>query len=144
MAATKFQMHVSPLPDKRYQRTSNGFTPKLWGPAFQRNYCRYCTTKPEVEQSKMAAIELQMHVSPLPDKISTKFQLLAVFGVQHSIGTYRKLCYSTGSGLSKMASAKLQMHVSPLPNLWCFTLPLRSHSIPTRRNRFEAVKKFKE
>ena len=35
MAATKFQMYVSPLPDKRYQRNSDGFM--FWGPAFQRD-----------------------------------------------------------------------------------------------------------
>ena len=37
MVATKFQMHVSPLPDKRYQRNSNGFTPMFWGPVVQRD-----------------------------------------------------------------------------------------------------------
>ena len=46
------------------------------GLAFHWDIREDYATKPELENSKMAASELQMHVTPLPDKISTKFQRL--------------------------------------------------------------------
>ena len=49
------------------------------GPAIHWNLQEDYTNKPEVEKSKMAASELQMHVSPLTDKISTEFQRLYLF-----------------------------------------------------------------
>ena len=58
-AATKLQMHVSPLPDKRYQRNSNGFTPMFWGPAFQRDQCGYCTIKPEVNYPRWRPLNIK-------------------------------------------------------------------------------------
>jgi len=36
----------------------------------------YYATKPEVDKTNRAASKLKMHVSPLPDKISAKFQRL--------------------------------------------------------------------
>ena len=50
--------------------------PCCWRLAFHWDSWENCATKPEVEKFKMAASKLQMLVSPLPDKISTKFQRL--------------------------------------------------------------------
>ena len=46
------------------------------GSAIHWNLWEDYTNKPEVEKSKMAASKLRMHVSLLPDKLSTKFQRL--------------------------------------------------------------------
>ena len=78
MAASVHQMHVSPLPDKistKFQRLCLCFR----GIAFHWDIREDYAIKPELEKSKMAAFKLQMHVSPLPDKISTKFQPLYLF-----------------------------------------------------------------
>ena len=56
----------------RYQRKSKCFRDL----AFQWDFREYSATKPEVVKSKMAASKLQMRVSPLSDKISTKLQRL--------------------------------------------------------------------
>jgi len=75
MATAKLQMYVSPLPDKiptKFQRLYLCFR----GPAFQWDSREYYATKPEVEKTNMAASKLEMHVSSLPDEISTKFQRL--------------------------------------------------------------------
>ena len=75
MAASKLQVHVSPVPDE----TSTKFR-RLYlcfrGLAFHWDSWEYYATKPDVEKFKMAASKLQMHVSLLPDKISTKFRRL--------------------------------------------------------------------
>ena len=75
IAASKLQIHFSPLPDKistKFQRLHLC----LRGPAFHWDSWEYYATKQEVEKSKMAASNFQIHSSPLSDKISTKFQRL--------------------------------------------------------------------
>jgi len=69
------KMHVSPLPGEistTFQRLYLCFL----GPAFHWDSREYYATKPEVENTNKAASKLQMHVSPLPDEISAKFQRL--------------------------------------------------------------------
>ena len=56
--------------------TTNPKHPFLGGSAIHWNLWEYCAIKLAVKKSKMAASKLQMHVSPLPDKLSTKFQRL--------------------------------------------------------------------
>ena len=108
-------MHVSPLPDKittKFQRLYQCFR----SPAFHWDIREDYATKPELEKSKMAASELQMHVSPLPDKISTKFQRLYQFFSRSSIslGLMKILWDRTGSGKFKMATSQLLLRVSAL------------------------------
>ena len=59
--------------------------------AFQWDNSQYCTTKVEgtgSEKSKMAAYTTEMHISQLPDQITTRFQCYTcVFRVEHSNGT---------------------------------------------------------
>ena len=77
MAASKLLIHRSPLPDKistKFQRLYLYFR----GPAFHWDSWKYYATKPEVEKFKMAASKLQIHISLLPEKISTKFQRLHI------------------------------------------------------------------
>jgi len=65
----------------------------------------------------MADSKLEMHVSPLPDKITTKFKRqYPCFRSYtfHWVGPMRILCDQTGSGKYKMAASKLEMHVSSL------------------------------
>jgi len=69
VAASKLQMHVFPLADNistKFQRLNLCY----WGLTFRLDPWEYDATKPEVEKSKMAASKLQIHVFPLPDKIS--------------------------------------------------------------------------
>jgi len=61
-----FEMIVSPLSDNIstvFQRLHLCFQ----GPASHWNPREYYATKPEVDNTNMAASKLEMHVSPLPD-----------------------------------------------------------------------------
>ena len=60
----------------------------------------YCATKPEVEKSNMVTSKRQMRVSPLPDKMSTKFPRLYTYVCGSSIPLVLVgiLCDHTGSG----------------------------------------------
>ena len=79
---------ISARRQDRYEiLTASATTPTFWGSSNPLELVEILCDQTGSGKSKMAATILQMHVSPLPDKISTKFQLLAVFGIQHSIGT---------------------------------------------------------
>jgi len=88
MAASKPKMHVSSLTDQisaKFQRLYLCFL----GPAFHWDSREYYATKPAVEYSNMAASILEMHVSALPDKISSKFlRLYLFFGFRLPNGTH--------------------------------------------------------
>ena len=71
----KLRAVVSPLPDKistKFQQLYHHFR----DPAIHSDLWKYGATKPEVDKCKMASTKLHMHVSPLSDKLSTKFQRL--------------------------------------------------------------------
>ena len=115
MVASKLQMHVSSLPDKistKFRRLCLCFR----GLAFHWDSSHDYATKPEVVKSKMAASELQMHVSPLPDKISKKFQRLYLFfrGVAFHKDSWKY--YETKPEVEKfkMATSQLLLRVSAL------------------------------
>jgi len=75
MATSEFEMNASPLVDKistKFQRLHLYFR----GPASHWNTRKYYSTKQEVRKSKLADLKLEMYLSPIPDKISTKFQRL--------------------------------------------------------------------
>ena len=77
MTASKLQVYVSPLPDEistKFRRLYLCFR----GQAFHWDSWKYYTTELEVTKFKMAASKLQMHVSLLPDKLSTKFWRLCL------------------------------------------------------------------
>jgi len=77
MAASKLEMHVSPLPDEistKCQRLNLCFR----RPATDWNSREIYATKPEVVETNMTASKLEMHVSQLPDEISTTFQRLYI------------------------------------------------------------------
>jgi len=108
-------MHVSPLTDQistKFQRLYLCFR----GPAFRWYPREYYATKPEVEYSNMAASILEMHVSPLPDKISAKFQRLYLCFRGPASHWDTRAYYSTKTVVekSKMVACYLEMHVSPL------------------------------
>ena len=120
MAASKLQKHVSSLPGKispNFQRLYLCFR----DPALQWNWFHYSMIKPEVTgsgQSKMAATKLQLHVSSLPGKMSTKFQRLYLCSGAPASHWDSWEYYSTEPEveISKMAASKLQMHVNSLPD----------------------------
>ena len=150
MAASKLQMHESPLPYKistKFQRLYLCF----WGSALQWDSRDYNATLPEVEKCKMAAYKLWIHVSPLARKISTQLQRLYthIFWVQisnwtivgtgsrkdgnfwtsnnhmHRLASLSKLWLSSGGHYQKTCQS-----VSPLRNILCFPLPVWSHITP--------------
>jgi len=117
MAASKLEMHVSPLPDNiwtKFQRLHLCFR----GPASHWDRREYYATKPEVDKTNMAASKLKMHVSPLPDEISTKFQRLYICFRGPAIDWDPQEYYATKPEVenTNMAASKLEMHVSPLPD----------------------------
>ena len=117
MAASKLQMHVSPLPDKistKFQRLFLCFR----GLAFHWDIWEDYETKPEVEKFKMATSQLQLRASTLSGKISMEFKRLYLRfrGASFPLGLTRILCDQAGSGYSKIAAGKLQLRVSPLPD----------------------------
>jgi len=75
MAASKLEMHVSPLPDETSTKFQRLYL-CLREPASHWNPQEYYTTEPGVSKFNMAASKLGMHVSPLPDEMSTTFQRL--------------------------------------------------------------------
>jgi len=110
-------MHVSPLPDKsstKFQRLYLCFR----GPASDWDPREYYAAKPEVYKTNMAASKLEMHVSPLPDKISTKYQRLYLCFQEPSFHKNQRECYATKPEVekSKVAAYKFKMHVSSLPD----------------------------
>jgi len=117
MAASKLKMHVSPLTDQISAKFKWLYLCFL-GPAFHWEAREHYVTKPEVENTNMAASKLEMHVSPLPDKISTKFQKLFLCFRGPAFRWYPREYYVTKSEVeqSNMAASILEMHVFPLPD----------------------------
>jgi len=117
MAASKLKMHVSPLTDQisaKFQRLYLCFL----GPAFHWDSREQYATEPEVKDTNMTASKLEMHVSPLPDKISTKFQRLNLCFRLTAFRWYPREYYATKPEVenTNMVASKLQMHVSPFPD----------------------------
>jgi len=119
MAASKLKMHVSPLTDQisaKFQRLYLCFL----GPAFHWDSRKYYATKPEVDNTNMAASNLEMHVFPLPDKLSTNSRgSTYVFGDRLSVSSHENTMRPSRKcevEYSNMAASILEMHVSPLPD----------------------------
>jgi len=117
MAASKLEMHVSPLTyqiSTKFQRLYLCFREQAsrWDPR------EYYATKPEVDKTNMAASELHIHVSPLPNEISTKLQRLYLCFRGPAIDWDQRKYDAIKSEVDKtnMAVSKLEMHVSPQPD----------------------------
>ena len=77
------------------------------GLAFHCDSWEYCANKPEIEKSKMAASKLQMHVSLLPDKISTHL------GSRNTPGDWNTKWRLPPSWLSKTDAIELFCYQGP-------------------------------
>jgi len=113
MAASKLKMHISPLTyqiSAKFQRLYLYFR----GPASRWYPREYYATKPEVEYSNMAASILEVHVSPLPDKIS------------------RCPSFATPTHILLYSTLPCILYTTHIYNLYTiyFTLPYRTLYIP--------------
>ena len=93
--------------------------PCFWDRAIQRDQCGYCTTKPEVENSRFwgPALKLQMQIAPLPCRQynPTATATTLVFwgpAIHQNLWEYSSIEPEVEK--SKMAATKLQMHESSL------------------------------
>ena len=123
MAASKLQIHVFPLPDQISTKFSWLYL-CFRGPAFHWDSWDYNATKPEGEKSKMVASKLQIHISLLPNKISTKFQRLHLYfrGPAFHWNSWKYYATKPEVKKCKMAASKLLIHISPLPDKISTTL----------------------
>ena len=117
MAASKLHMPVSLLPNKistKFQQLHLYFR----GLALHWDSWEDYVTNLELEKSKMVASKLQMHVTPFPDKISTKFRRLyyCFRGLAFHWDSWEYYATKPEMEKSKMAASKLQMHVYLLPD----------------------------
>jgi len=115
MAASKLEMHVSSLSyeiSTKFQRLYICFR----GPAIDWDPREYYATKPEVDKINIAASKLKMHVSPLTNQITTKFQRLYLCFRGPTSHWETRAYYSTKTegDKFKVVACYLEMHVSPL------------------------------